>query len=75
MGVGQSLAPVTFAGASRLLSSSAFHSGHLSLSLRMGKPLPDSIYKVVSQSQYGLKLRRGPDPWYGLHLVSLIGTK
>ncbi|KAH6883776.1 hypothetical protein BKA70DRAFT_1391112 [Coprinopsis sp. MPI-PUGE-AT-0042] len=29
---------------------------------RMGEPLPDSIYNAVSQSEYGLKLRRGPDP-------------
>ena len=29
---------------------------------RMGKPLPDSIYKERCQTRHGLKLLRGPDP-------------
>ena len=29
---------------------------------RMGKPLPDSIYKERSQTRHSLKLSRGPDP-------------
>ncbi|KAF7315697.1 hypothetical protein MIND_00085300 [Mycena indigotica] len=29
---------------------------------RMGKPLPDSIYKEKTASRHGLQLQRGPDP-------------
>ena len=31
-------------------------------SRRMGKPLPDKIYKARTASRIGLELARGPDP-------------
>jgi hypothetical protein len=40
-----------------------FFSAWVDLDLcRMGKPLPDRIYKEKTSSRMGLKLPRGPDP-------------
>ncbi|KAF8967232.1 hypothetical protein BDZ97DRAFT_1656541, partial [Flammula alnicola] len=40
---------------------------------KMGKPLPDSIYREQSASRHGLVLRRGPDP-RSFNRASAIGV-